>query len=123
MSADVLRALEEALPEGALVTDPDVVDAYRRDRAATVQPGVPLALVRATNTADVQAALRVANAHGIPVVPRGAGTGLSGGSSAMNIAGGTVAFAWTASIVDPHLETNVSRSTTARSTSSKRLTA
>ena len=84
MSDAALRALEEALPEGILVTDPDVVDAYRRDRATTVQPGTPLALVRATSTADVQATLRVAHAHGIPVVPRGAGTGLSGGSSAID---------------------------------------
>ena len=61
-----------------------MVDAYRRDRATTVQPGTPLALVRATSTADVQATLRVAHAHGIPVVPRGAGTGLSGGSSAID---------------------------------------
>ena len=45
---------------------------------------MPLALVRATSTADVQATLRIAHAHGIPVVPRGAGTGLSGGSSAID---------------------------------------
>ena len=45
---------------------------------------MPLALVRATSTGDVQATLRVASAHGIPVVPRGAGTGLSGGASAVD---------------------------------------
>ena len=84
MTGAVLRELEEVLPKGALVTDTDVVDAYRRDRATTVQPGVPLALVRATSTAEVQATLRVAHAHGVPVVPRGAGTGLSGGSSAID---------------------------------------
>lgn len=41
-------------------------------------------MVRATATADVVAALRIASAHGIPVVTRGAGTGLSGGSSAID---------------------------------------
>ncbi|MEO6317386.1 MAG: FAD-linked oxidase C-terminal domain-containing protein [Acidimicrobiales bacterium] len=84
MTADVLRALAAELPDGALVTDPDVVEGYRHDRAATVRPGRPLALVRATSTADVQATLRIASAHSIPVVPRGAGTGLSGGSSAID---------------------------------------
>jgi glycolate oxidase len=84
MTAAALRALGEALPEGALVTDPGVVEGYRHDRATTVRSGMPLALVRATTTADVQATLRVASAHTIPVVPRGAGTGLSGGSSAVD---------------------------------------
>ena len=81
---DVLAALEADLPAGAVVTDPDVVESYRHDRAATVRPGTPLALVRATCTADVQTVLRVASAAGVPVVARGAGTGLSGGSSAVD---------------------------------------
>ena len=80
----VVDALLAVLPEGAVVTDPDVVEGYRHDRAATVRPGRPVALVRATSTADVQAVLRVASAAGVPVVARGAGTGLSGGSSAVD---------------------------------------
>ena len=81
---DVVAALLDALPDGTVVTDPDVVEGYRHDRAATVRPGQPVALVRATSTADVQAVLRVASAAGVPVVARGAGTGLSGGSSALD---------------------------------------
>ncbi len=82
--AVVCRSLAEALPDGALVTDADIVEGYRRDRATTAPAGMPLALVRATSTADVQATLRIASEHGIAVVPRGAGTGLSGGSSALD---------------------------------------
>ena len=78
----VLDELRDVLPDGALVTDPDIMDPYRRDRAETVVPGTPLAVVRATSVADVQAVLRVATAFSVPVVPRGAGTGLSGGSAA-----------------------------------------
>jgi glycolate oxidase len=78
----VLDDLAAALPAGALVVDPDVVDGYRRDQADTVEPGWPIALVRATCTADVQAVLRAATRHRVPVVPRGAGSGLSGGASA-----------------------------------------
>ena len=84
MGSGVLDELAAVLPEGALVTDPDVMDPYRRDRAETVVPGKPLAVVRATSVADVQAVLRFASAHRVAVVPRGAGTGLSGGSSAVD---------------------------------------
>jgi glycolate oxidase len=80
----VLDALAGAIPAGSLVVDPGIVDAYRRDRALTVEPGQPIALVRAANVDEVQAAVRVAAEHGVPIVPRGAGTGLSGGSTAID---------------------------------------
>jgi glycolate oxidase len=79
-----LRALEDLLPSGTVVTDPDVVDAYRFDRSNAPDAGTPLAVVRANNTADVQATLRWASEHRVPVVPRGAGTGLAGGSLAID---------------------------------------
>jgi len=80
----VARALAQVLPDGALVTDPDIVEGYRHDRATTAAAGRPVAVVRAASTADVQATMRVATAHGVPVVPRGMGTGLSGGASAID---------------------------------------
>ena len=80
----VLAELAAVLPADALVTDPDIIEPYRYDRAETVVPGRPLAVVRARCTADVQAVLRIASAHRVPVVPRGAGTGLSGGSAAVD---------------------------------------
>lgn len=79
---EVCAALADSLPDDTMVTDPDIVDSYRSDRAMTVRPGRPLALVRASSTRDVQATMRVATRFGIPVVTRGAGTGLSGGSAA-----------------------------------------
>ena len=83
-----LTELAAALPQGALVTDPDILAGYRHDRAQDPDAVVPAALVRATSTTDVQATLRWANTHRVPVVPRGAGTSLSGGSG--GIAGGIV---------------------------------
>jgi glycolate oxidase len=74
--------LSRALPDGRVVTDADVVDAYRRDEADLVEPGTPLAVVLARDAADVQTTMRWATEHCIPVVPRGAGTGLSGGATA-----------------------------------------
>jgi len=72
------------LPEGRVVTDPDVVDAYRRDQTHPVTPGVPLGLVRARSVDDVVATMRWASANRVPVVPRGGGTSLAGGATAID---------------------------------------
>jgi glycolate oxidase len=79
-----LSALGGRLSPGALVTDRDVIEGYRRDRAETAIAGHPLALVRARSVSDVQETLRFATEHRVPVVPRGAGTGLAGGSTAVD---------------------------------------
>ena len=101
----IRRALTDALPSGSVVVDPDVIEGYRRDRAATAAAGMPVAVVRAGSTGDVQAALRVAAAHRVPVVTRGAGTGLSGGASAID--GGIVLTTerMRAVTIDPHAMT------------------
>ncbi len=81
---DTLADLIDALPEGVVVTDPDKVEKYRWDRSQDPATGTPMAVVRAEDAAQVQAAVRWAAAHRVPVVPRGAGSGLSGGSSAVD---------------------------------------
>ncbi len=82
MTMTALPALLAELPDGVVVTDPDVVASYRHDRALDPAAGTPIAVVRPTKTEQVQAVLRWASAHRVPVVPRGMGTGLSGGASA-----------------------------------------
>ncbi|MGN7978459.1 FAD-binding oxidoreductase [Microbacterium sp. 22195] len=82
--ARVISALIAALPDGSVITNPDSLQAYRRDRAEDPDAGTPLAVVRATSTEDVQAAVRIAAQEGVGVIPRGAGSGLSGGSSAVD---------------------------------------
>ncbi|HSV40087.1 MAG TPA: FAD-linked oxidase C-terminal domain-containing protein [Nocardioidaceae bacterium] len=67
-----------------LITDPDVIEAYRWDWSLDKSAGKPIAVVRARDAADVQATMRWATQYGVPVVPRGAGTGLAGGSSAVD---------------------------------------
>jgi glycolate oxidase len=79
-----IDALARVLPEEVLVTDPDVMASYRTDRAPAVAPGSPLALVRARTAEQVSATMEVASSHSTPVVPRGRGTGLSGGSTAVD---------------------------------------
>lgn len=74
--------LEELRAElgDVLVTDAAALDAVRGDKSGQRSGSAPLALVEAREVAHVQAALRWASAHGVPVVPRGAGTGLAGGA-------------------------------------------
>ena len=69
---------------GHVLTTAAEMESYRRDRAHDPKVGTPLAVVLAESTADVQAAIRWAALHGVVVVARGAGTGLSGGSSAID---------------------------------------
>ncbi|MFD7076463.1 FAD-binding oxidoreductase [Nocardioides sp. NPDC059952] len=93
MTADVARdvaataiaeELVALLPAGAVLTDPDVVEGMSRDQAAWAPYGRPAAVVRATSTDDVVRVVRACLRHGVPVVARGAGTGLSGGANALD---------------------------------------
>ena len=68
----------------AVRTDAVTCENYRQDWARDPRAGTPVAVVRARSAADVQAAVRWASRHGVAVVPRGAGSGLSGGSSAVD---------------------------------------
>jgi glycolate oxidase len=61
-------------------TEPADLAAARADRSGKVSATAPLAVVAATSIADVQTTMRLATEHRIPVVTRGAGTGLAGGA-------------------------------------------
>ena len=84
MTADALAELIGELPDGMVVTDPAITDSYRQDRALDPSAGKPMAVVRPLRTEDVQTVLRWATQHRVPVVPRGAGSGLSGGATALD---------------------------------------
>jgi len=82
--ADILSELAAALPDGRVTTDPDIVASYARDQTtAIVAPGRARCLVSARDTREVSATLLWASKHGVPVVPRGGGTGLAGGATAV----------------------------------------
>jgi len=83
-TAAAVAALVGALPPGVVVTAAESMEKYRFDWAHDESAGMPLAVVRAESAEQVQAAVRWAGAHGIPIVPRGAGSGLSGGSNAVD---------------------------------------
>ncbi|MEU1182521.1 FAD-linked oxidase C-terminal domain-containing protein [Streptomyces sp. NPDC005820] len=57
---------------------------YTHDEAEWAPHGLPAAVVRPRTTGDVQAVVHTCLAHRVPIVPRGAGTGLSGGANAVD---------------------------------------
>jgi glycolate oxidase len=77
--AEIVRRLQEVLPAEAVIHDPAEVRAYECD-ALTAYRCPPLAAVLPSSTEEVAAVLGICHAEGVPVVPRGAGTSLAGGS-------------------------------------------
>ncbi len=84
---DTTARLREKLAHGRVVTDPEILETYGADETPALR-SVPDLLVRAENTDEVRAVLEICNELGVPVVPRGAGTGVTGG--AVPIRGGVV---------------------------------
>lgn len=78
---DTRRALEAIVGSHGLIEDPGRLLAYEAD-ALTTRKGTPLAVVLPESREALVAVVRVLHAADLPFVPRGAGTGLSGGSVA-----------------------------------------
>jgi glycolate oxidase len=74
----IVARLNAAAP-GAVIDDPAEARAYECD-ALTAYRCTPLAVVLPRTTAEVSAVLAACRDLGVPVVPRGAGTSLAGGS-------------------------------------------
>ena len=74
--------LVRRLPDSQLVTDRDVVASLDHDQAAWAHVGHAVAVLRATTREEVSQAVAACADLGVPVVTRGAGTGLSGGANA-----------------------------------------
>jgi len=79
----LIEALSRGLPGDRLVVDPDVLAAISHDEAEWAPAGKAVAGVRARTEAEVQHVVRACAELGAPIVPRGAGTGLSGGANAV----------------------------------------
>ncbi len=77
----LLQALQAAVGTGGLMVDPDVTAAYSRDMMPLAPAGIPLAVVFPSDTAQVAAVVRACAARGVPIVPRGAGSGLTGAAN------------------------------------------
>ena len=78
-SAKVLERLRACLPAGCLVTDDHAVRPFETDGLTAIRER-PWAVALPATVAQVREVLRVCREEGVPVVTRGAGTGLSGGA-------------------------------------------
>ena len=81
LSVALQRRLREIVGEKHVITDPDRLLVYESD-ALTAYRWPPRAVVLPADTAEVSSVMGVLHGEGIPMVPRGAGTGLSGGALA-----------------------------------------
>jgi glycolate oxidase subunit GlcD len=85
MGNDALVArLREELGKDAVLTDTDVTSSYARDMMPLAPVGKPLAVVLPVDVGEVQAIVRACAEAKVPIVPRGAGSGLSGAANALD---------------------------------------
>ncbi len=81
--AGVIEELIRELPAGSVVADAEVLLSYARDRELWAPSALPEAVVRPRSTEQVATVMRWASRHTVPVVPRGAGSGLAGAANAV----------------------------------------
>jgi glycolate oxidase len=74
----VVSDLRAVVGDGGVLCDPNELRVYECD-GFPVAKGLPTAVVFPLNTGQVAAVVRTINKHGLPIVPRGSGTGLAGG--------------------------------------------
>lgn len=86
-SDQIVSALKKMIDPARVLSDPVDLVTHAYDGTPHLQ-AVPAAIVQPISTAEVSAVLRWAHDHAVIVVPRGSGTGLSGGS--VPIQGGIV---------------------------------
>jgi glycolate oxidase len=80
---DHLSGLRAALGEKAsIISDPEITASYSKDQAPFAAHEPAALVLLAKSTEEVSKAVAYAHAHNIPVIARGAGSGLSGGANA-----------------------------------------
>jgi glycolate oxidase len=84
LAKSVVEELRRIVGRDSVIDASNDLRIFERD--ASIEGALPDAVVLAATTEEVAAVIKVAARHHIPVVPRGAGTGLSGG--AVTIRGG-----------------------------------
>ncbi|MFH1141944.1 MAG: FAD-linked oxidase C-terminal domain-containing protein [Chloroflexota bacterium] len=77
----LVRQLERIVGKGMVIHHPDDLLVYEYD--GSIGRGLPAAVVFPASTQEVSQVVSLAYREGMPVVPRGAGTGLSGGALAV----------------------------------------
>ena len=76
---DVAAALRAFLPESSVLFSAEDVKPYECDGLSAFRQ-LPMVVVLPANEEEIQRVLQLCDRMKVPVVPRGAGTGLSGGA-------------------------------------------
>ncbi len=82
VTPEILEQFEKVVP-GKVHTGEDINSDYFHDEMAIYGKGEPDVVIEGTNTEDIAAIMKICYEHALPVIPRGAGTGLVGASVAV----------------------------------------
>lgn len=107
MDPNLLQALRDVVGEDGLITDSTARAAYDCD-GLTLQRVVPDLVLLPRDTGETALCMRLLHEHGVPVVPRGAGTGLSGGATPVE-AGVTIGTARMRDVLELDVEGRFAR--------------
>ena len=83
--SSLVRELRSIVGEAGCLSRPEELFAYECD-GLTLHTGRPTAVVLPRETSEISRVVQACRRHGVPFVPRGAGTGLSGGALARDSA-------------------------------------
>lgn len=78
-TSQVVAELTKVVGAAGVLTDPAELVAYESD-GFTLARATPGAVVLPTDTDQVAACVKILRRHGVPIIPRGSGTGLTGAS-------------------------------------------
>jgi len=79
LTADIINEFKNLVGENYVLLDDETLDRYAHDETENLYY-LPDAVIKPRNAEQISAILKICNAKKIPVTPRGAGTGLSGGA-------------------------------------------
>ena len=83
VTPELIEAFKKIVP-GKVFTGDEINADYSHDEMPIYGKGAPTVLVEATTTEDVAAIVKLCYENSIPVIPRGAGTGLTGAAVALH---------------------------------------
>jgi len=79
LSAEIITAFKTIVGENYVLYDDETLDRYAHDETENLYY-LPDVVIKPRTTEEISAIMKICNAKKIPVTPRGAGTGLSGGA-------------------------------------------
>ena len=79
LTAEIINEFKKIVGENYVLYDEETLDRYAHDETENLHY-LPDVVIKPGTTQEVSALMKICNAIKIPVTPRGAGTGLSGGA-------------------------------------------